>query len=201
MLVVLGALSAFGPLLTDMYLPGLLSMARDLGTGPSVTQLTLSACLIGLAIGQIIAGPISDARGRRRPLLIGLGAYVIASVLCAVAPSIGPLLAARFIHGLAGLGDGPRLRVELFVQDRDAPLICSGRRGSDSHPPRRQVRRSERIRHGAPSHGARVTSFPGGTRAQAIAAAARPGGFLSHLRGGQWRACSARSRKSSTSRL
>ncbi len=102
MLVVLGALSAFGPLSTDMYLPGLPSMARDLGVRPSVAQLTLSACLIGLAFGQIIAGPISDARGRKRPLLVGLGAYVLASALCAASPSIVPLLAARFIQGLAG---------------------------------------------------------------------------------------------------
>src|SRR5512142_1497715 len=80
MLVVLGALSAFGPLSTDMYLPGLPSMALDLGVRPSVAQLTLSACLIGLAFGQIIAGPISDARGRKRPLLLGLAAYVVASV-------------------------------------------------------------------------------------------------------------------------
>ena len=102
MLVVLGALSAFGPLSTDMYLPGLPSMARDLGVRPSVAQLTLSACLIGLAVGQIIAGPISDARGRRRPLLLGLVAYAVASVLCSLAPSIVPLLVARFIQGLAG---------------------------------------------------------------------------------------------------
>jgi MFS transporter, DHA1 family, multidrug resistance protein len=102
MLVVLGALSAFGPLSTDMYLPGLPSMARDLGARPSVAQLTLSACLIGLALGQLMAGPISDALGRRRPLLIGLGAYIVASVLCAAAPSIVPLLIVRFIQGLAG---------------------------------------------------------------------------------------------------
>jgi len=102
MLVVLGALSAFGPLSTDMYLPGLPSMARDLGIRPSGVQLTLSASLIGLAVGQIVTGPISDARGRKRPLLLGLGAYVVASVLCAVAPSIGPLLAARFVQGFAG---------------------------------------------------------------------------------------------------
>ncbi len=102
MLVVLGALSAFGPLSTDMYLPGLPSMARDLGVRPSVAQLTLSASLIGLAVGQIIAGPISDAHGRRRPLLLGLAAYAVASVLCSLAPSIVPLLVARFIQGLAG---------------------------------------------------------------------------------------------------
>ena len=72
-----------------MYLPGLPSMAHDLGVHPSAAQLTLSASLIGLAVGQIVAGPISDARGRRRPLLVGLAAYIVASILCAVSPSIG----------------------------------------------------------------------------------------------------------------
>jgi DHA1 family bicyclomycin/chloramphenicol resistance-like MFS transporter len=102
MLVVLGALSAFGPLSTDMYLPGLPAMARDLGVSPSTAQLTLSGCLIGLAIGQLIAGPLSDALGRRKPLLLGLVAYVLASTLCAVSPGIAVLLAARFVQGLAG---------------------------------------------------------------------------------------------------
>jgi DHA1 family bicyclomycin/chloramphenicol resistance-like MFS transporter len=102
MLVVLGALSAFGPLSTDMYLPGLPAMARDLGASPSAAQLTMSGCLIGLALGQLIAGPLSDARGRRRPLLLGLLAYLAASALCAVAPSIAPLLGLRFVQGLAG---------------------------------------------------------------------------------------------------
>ncbi len=102
MLVVLGALSAFGPLSTDMYLPGLPAMARDLGATPSLAQLTLSCSLIGLAAGQLIVGPISDARGRRPPLLIGLALYVVASAVCALSPTIGVLLPARFVQGLAG---------------------------------------------------------------------------------------------------
>jgi MFS transporter, DHA1 family, multidrug resistance protein len=102
LLVILGALSAFGPLSTDMYLPGLPSLARDLHVRPSVAQLTLSASLIGLAVGQVIAGPISDALGRRRPLLSGLVAYVVTSSLCAAAPNIAALLAARFVQGMAG---------------------------------------------------------------------------------------------------
>jgi DHA1 family bicyclomycin/chloramphenicol resistance-like MFS transporter len=102
MLMVLGALSAFGPLSTDMYLPGLPAVARDLGAAPSAAQLTLSLSLIGLAVGQLFAGPISDALGRRRPLLLGLAAYVVSSVVCAVSPSIVPLLVARFVQGLAG---------------------------------------------------------------------------------------------------
>ncbi len=99
---VLGALSAFGPLSIDMYLPALPSITRDLGSTPSVAQLTLSLSLIGLAAGQVLAGPISDALGRRRPILVGLGAYVIASGACAAVPSIVPLLVLRFVQGVAG---------------------------------------------------------------------------------------------------
>jgi DHA1 family bicyclomycin/chloramphenicol resistance-like MFS transporter len=98
---VLGALSAFGPLSIDMYLPALPAM-DDLGAAPSLVQLTLTACLLGLATGQLLGGPISDARGRRRPLLAGMVVYVVASMLCAVAPSVGVLIAMRFLQGLAG---------------------------------------------------------------------------------------------------
>src|SRR5947209_751663 len=85
---ILGALTAFAPLSIDMYLPALPSLSRDFGTGTSQTQLTLSACLLGLALGQTIAGPISDALGRKRPLLVGLTTYALASLLCVVAPSV-----------------------------------------------------------------------------------------------------------------
>jgi DHA1 family bicyclomycin/chloramphenicol resistance-like MFS transporter len=99
---ILGALSAFGPLSIDMYLPALPELADDLDAAPSLVQLTLTAVLLGLAAGQLLGGPISDARGRRGPLLAGLVVYVIASILCAVAPSIGVLIAMRFLQGLAG---------------------------------------------------------------------------------------------------
>ncbi len=99
---ILGALTAFGPFSIDMYLPALPSLSRDFGTGAAQTQLTLSACLLGLALGQVIAGPISDALGRRRPLLVGLAAYALASLLCVVAPSVYALVALRFIQGFAG---------------------------------------------------------------------------------------------------
>jgi len=99
---ILGALSAFGPLSIDMYLPALPSLSRDFSTGASQVQLTLSACLLGLALGQTIAGPISDALGRRRPLLVGLTAYALASLLCVVAPSVFALVVLRFIQGVAG---------------------------------------------------------------------------------------------------
>jgi DHA1 family bicyclomycin/chloramphenicol resistance-like MFS transporter len=69
--IILGALSSFAPLSIDMYLPALPSMARDLHTSPAAAQLSLTACLIGLAAGQLLAGPLSDARGRRGPLQAG----------------------------------------------------------------------------------------------------------------------------------
>src|SRR5438309_11111643 len=85
--VLLGGLTAFGPLSIDMYLPGLPAIARDLGASESMIQLTLTACLIRLALGQVVAAPVIDALGRRRPLLVGVAGYAIASLLCALAPS------------------------------------------------------------------------------------------------------------------
>lgn len=102
LIVVLGALSAFGPLSLDMYLPGLPDLAEDLGSSASAAQLTLTACMIVLAVGQLVAGPLSDAHGRRRPLLIGLALYALASALCALAPSIWPLIPLRLLQGAAG---------------------------------------------------------------------------------------------------
>src|SRR3989440_11267379 len=99
---ILAAFSAFGPLSIDMYLPALPSLSRDFGTGASQTQFTLSACLLGLALGQTIAGPISDALGRRRPLLLGVAAYALTSLLCVVAPSVFALAVLRFVQGCAG---------------------------------------------------------------------------------------------------
>ena len=100
--LILGALSAFGPLSMDMYLPGLPSLTRDLGASASTGQLTLTGCMLGLAGGQLLAGPLSDSLGRRRPLLAGLVGYIGASLACAAAPSIGILIALRFIQGSLG---------------------------------------------------------------------------------------------------
>ncbi len=85
-----------------MYLPALPSMARALHCSPSAAQLSLTGCLIGLAAGQLLAGPLSDARGRKRPLLAGVGLYAAASAACIIAPGIGVLLALRLVQGLAG---------------------------------------------------------------------------------------------------
>jgi MFS transporter, DHA1 family, multidrug resistance protein len=100
--LILGALSAIGPLSIDMYLPALPRLTRDLSSGASLVQLTLTACLVGLAAGQVLAGPISDMWGRRRPMLAGVTVYTAASLLCVVAPSVQLLIALRFVQGLAG---------------------------------------------------------------------------------------------------
>jgi DHA1 family bicyclomycin/chloramphenicol resistance-like MFS transporter len=100
--VVLGLLAAFGPLSIDMYLPGLPEMAHSLGASASEAQLTLTACLVGLALGQLLAGPLSDRLGRRGPLLVGVAAYSVTSLLCAIAPDVHVFTALRLFQGLAG---------------------------------------------------------------------------------------------------
>lgn len=100
--VTLGLLSTFGPLSLDLYLPALPELADDLRSSASAAQLTITACLVGLAVGQLVAGPLSDRLGRRRPLLVGLVVYLVASAACAVAPSVEVLVALRLVQGLAG---------------------------------------------------------------------------------------------------
>lgn len=101
-LLILGALVALGPLSTDAYVPGLPWLAEDLNSSASLVQLTVTTCLIGLAVGQLVAGPMSDAMGRRRPLLFGLGVYTLAGLLCAVAPTIQALILFRGVQGVGG---------------------------------------------------------------------------------------------------
>src|SRR5438445_519883 len=100
--VILGGLTAFGPLSIDMYLPALPAIGRELDASESLIQLSLTGCLLGLAAGQVIAGPLSDTLGRRRPLLAGVAAYVLTSLLCALAPSAPLLVAFRVLQGLGG---------------------------------------------------------------------------------------------------
>ncbi|MDT0316975.1 multidrug effflux MFS transporter [Streptomyces millisiae] len=95
-------LTVFGPISMDLYLPLLPSLTSDLGAATSAAQFTLTACLIGLAAGQLVAGPLSDRFGRRPPLLMGIAAYIAASVLCAISPSLVTLVIARLVQGLAG---------------------------------------------------------------------------------------------------
>ncbi|MEV8539452.1 multidrug effflux MFS transporter [Streptomyces sp. NPDC051572] len=102
MILVLGGLTATPPLSMDMYLPALPAVTRSLHAPASTVQLTLTACLAGMALGQLVVGPMSDKWGRRRPLLTGLAVYVVATALCAVAPNVESLVAFRLLQGLAG---------------------------------------------------------------------------------------------------
>ncbi|WP_111510136.1 multidrug effflux MFS transporter [Mycobacterium kyogaense] len=99
---VLALLSAVTPLSIDMYLSAFPEMATEFGTTASMIQLTLTALLIGLAVGQLVIGPLSDRYGRRTPLLIGTVVCLAASLLCMISPSIEMLIAARFVQGFAG---------------------------------------------------------------------------------------------------
>src|SRR4051812_2856700 len=98
MTVMLALLTALGPLSTDMYLPSLPATARDLGATTAETQLTLSAFLLGFAVGQFVYGPISDKVGRRPVLLAGLGLFLLASAACTLATTVEMLTAARFVQ-------------------------------------------------------------------------------------------------------
>jgi len=101
-LFLLGILSAFGPLSLDLYLPGLPEMQENLHTTPTMIQMTITASLIGLAIGQIIIGPWSDRVGRRRALLVGVGLFTIATIGIILTPNVYGVIAFRFIQGLGG---------------------------------------------------------------------------------------------------
>ncbi|MPY44657.1 multidrug effflux MFS transporter [Streptomyces phyllanthi] len=100
--LVLGGLTATPPLAMDMYLPALPEVTRSLHAPAATVQLTLTACLAGMALGQLVVGPMSDRWGRRRPLLAGMAVYVVATVLCALAPTVETLVAFRLLQGLAG---------------------------------------------------------------------------------------------------
>ncbi|WP_234385467.1 multidrug effflux MFS transporter [Streptomyces scabiei] len=102
LVLILGSLTALGPLTIDLYLPALPQVSGDLHVSPAVTQLTLTAFMIGIALGQLVIGPLSDTLGRRRPLLIGLSVYVVAGALCALAPTATVLIGMRLVQGLAG---------------------------------------------------------------------------------------------------
>ncbi|GIH93507.1 multidrug effflux MFS transporter [Planobispora siamensis] len=100
MFILLGALTSIGPLAIDLYLPALPRLAADLGASASAAQLSLTSFMVGLGTGQVVVGPLSDAFGRRRPLLIGFAAFCAVSALCAASPSIGVLVALRLLQGL-----------------------------------------------------------------------------------------------------
>jgi MFS transporter, DHA1 family, multidrug resistance protein len=100
LVLVLGALVALGPLTIDLYLPALPTIVGDLATTDAAAQLTLTGTLVGLALGQLLVGPLSDTFGRRRPLLAGVSVHVLASLLCLVAPNVAVLGGLRVVQGV-----------------------------------------------------------------------------------------------------
>lgn len=104
MLVLLGMLSAFGPFVTDMYLPSLPAMGDYFSTSSSMVQLGLTTSMIGLAVGQVFFGPLSDRYGRRMPLLVAMWLFIASTICCLFSTSIQMFVAFRLIQGVAGAG-------------------------------------------------------------------------------------------------
>ena len=104
LLTLLGMWTAFGPFVTDMYLPSLPSMGEYFKTTPSLVQLGLTASMIGLAAGQIFFGPLSDKYGRRSPLLAAMYLFIISTIGCIFAPTIEIFAILRLLQGIAGAG-------------------------------------------------------------------------------------------------
>ncbi len=100
--LILGLLSAVGPFAIDMYLPAMPQIETDLGTSVAATQLTLTGYFLTFGIAQLFYGPWADAVGRKTPLYLGLGIFLVASIGCAMAPTIGWLIAFRALQGLGG---------------------------------------------------------------------------------------------------
>lgn len=121
-IVVLTTLSAIGPLATDMYIPAFPQVASDLATSAASLQFTLTAFFVGTASGQVVAGPLSDRIGRRTPLLIGIVLCLLASIACALAPSVEILLVARILQGIGG-GFGMVLGRAVLIDMTDGPEL------------------------------------------------------------------------------
>jgi DHA1 family bicyclomycin/chloramphenicol resistance-like MFS transporter len=102
MVAALGALTALGPMSVDLYLPAFPAIARHFDTEVGSVQLSLATYLVGLAIGQVLWGRLSDIHGRRRPMLLGLALYLATSVALALAPSVEALIGLRLVQGFAG---------------------------------------------------------------------------------------------------
>lgn len=101
---LLGSLSLLGLFTIDTYLPAFPTIVEQFHTNASLVQVSLTTCLLGLAFGQLIIGPMSDVQGRRKPLLTFLGLYLLSSLICAITPNIYMLIGARFIQGFAAAG-------------------------------------------------------------------------------------------------
>ena len=104
LLILLGMLTAFGPFVTDMYLPSLPSMGDYFSTTSSMVQLGLTTSMIGLAVGQVFFGPLSDRYGRRLSLLVAMWLFIASTLLCLFSRSIEQFVAFRLLQGIAGAG-------------------------------------------------------------------------------------------------
>ncbi|ERK58595.1 drug resistance transporter, Bcr/CflA subfamily [Gemella bergeri ATCC 700627] len=104
LVLFLGTLSAFGPFVTDLYLPALPFMAEYFGANTSTIQLTLTGSMVGLALGQLLIGPISDKFGRKQPLIISLIIYLISTIAIIVFPNIYAMIILRFVQGISSAG-------------------------------------------------------------------------------------------------
>lgn len=137
---LLGALSVVSPFAIDMYLPAFPELAVEFGVPSTTVALTLSSYFIGLALGQVVYGPLLDRFGRKRPLAAGLGLFIVASVGCAFAPDVYVLIALRFVQALGGCvaqvasvamvrdffprGEAPRVLSRLFLFIAVSPLLA-----------------------------------------------------------------------------
>ena len=126
-LVMAAALVALGPMSFDFYLPSFPAISADLGVPVSSVQLTLSAALLGMGLGQLIYGPLTDRFGRKSPVLVGLAIFTIASVGCAMAPTLGWLLAFRIVQALGGCAGvvGSRAMTRDLYDGRDLAKAMS----------------------------------------------------------------------------
>ncbi|WP_059173210.1 multidrug effflux MFS transporter [Bacillus sp. FJAT-27445] len=102
--LLLGSLGILGPFTIDTYLPAFPTIVQEFDTTASLVQTSLTSALLGLGLGQLVIGPLSDVKGRRKPLIFFLGLYILASLACSIAPNIYLLIAARFVQGFAASG-------------------------------------------------------------------------------------------------
>ena len=126
-LLILGLLSAIGPFSIDMYLPAFDTIALDFNTNIEKVQLSLTAFFIGIAIGQMIYGPLLDKYGRKKPLIIGLCIYVIASILCIFTESVESLIILRFVQALGSCAGmvASRAMVQDYYEGKEAARVFS----------------------------------------------------------------------------
>lgn len=126
-LLILGLLSAIGPFSIDLYLPAFDVIAKDFNTSVDKVQLSLTSFFVGIAFGQIIYGPLLDKFGRKKPLLIGLAIYIIASILCIFTRDINHLIFLRFLQALGSCGGmvGARAMVADYYSSREAAKVFS----------------------------------------------------------------------------